>query len=244
MCECEDFIMAKKQKQQKTFQTTWKSLIKKNKILLFVGIAAVLALFLYFYPAFVVEEAMTLEESAAVQDIIGQTQFGYMKEGYIINVDVAGKTRRIEIKTLNDDSTVDITLDRAYNVEEGETVYADYDYDGYADIGFTLDGVELYDKRFSMTLTYYGILPDEITTELGIGTLVTERGVCTDTDGGLNYAVLGEVTDVLNAVDSDRCSRSDVFPGRLYEAYCEEDGTHAREIYDCPSGVCVDGACV
>lgn len=236
-------FMAKKRKQAKTFQATCKALVKKNKALTFVVIAAALALFLYLTSQ-QEEQAITLEESAALQDITGQSSFGYMKEGYIINMDVAGKTRRIEIKTLNDDATVDIVMNRAYNVEIGETVYADYDYDGYADLGFTLDGVDLYNRRFSMTLTYYGTLPDAISTELGEAVVVTEEGICTDSDGGKNYAIKGEVTDVLNAVDDDRCSRNDVFPGRLYEAYCEKDGKHARDIYDCPSGECVDGACV
>lgn len=145
--------------------------------MVFGAIAVILALFLYLTSqqdkvGVEEEEQIIMQEESKgeitaikIPDITGETQFGYMKEGYGINVDVAGKTRQLYIKSLNDDGTVDIALNRAYNVEIGETVYADYDYDGYADISFTLDGIDLYAKRFSMTLTYYGVMPDEIVTK-------------------------------------------------------------------------------
>ena len=98
-------------------------------------------------------------------EVVGQSYFGYMKEGYVLNIEVGGVVRRIEIVSLNDDATVDIVMARAFNLEEGETVLADYDYDDVADIGFTLEGVDLYGKRFSATVTYFGTVPDEIVRE-------------------------------------------------------------------------------
>lgn len=76
-----------------------------------------------------------------------------------------------------------------------------------------------------------------------LSTALSTTAGCTDTDGGKNYKVKGEVSDVEGAHDIDRCSKSDVYTGRLYEAYCADDGTHERDVYDCPSGVCEDGAC-
>jgi hypothetical protein len=65
---------------------------------------------------------------------------------------------------------------------------------------------------------------------------------CTDSDGGLNYAVAGTVVDG-SLTEDDTCSGNSVLAGRLYEEYCDENGRHARMKYDCPSGSCVDGAC-
>lgn len=98
-------------------------------------------------------------------EVVGQSYFGFMKAGYIVNVLVGSNTQRIEFKTLNDDGTVDIVLNRAYNLEEGETVFADYDYDGVADIAVTLEGVDMYEDRFSVTITYFTTAPDEIVQE-------------------------------------------------------------------------------
>ncbi|MFA6888061.1 MAG: hypothetical protein WC254_01035 [Candidatus Woesearchaeota archaeon] len=97
--------------------------------------------------------------------ITGESYFGYMKEGYVLNVMINGESRRVEVVALNEDYTVDIVMNRAYNLEIGETVLADYDYDGAADLAFTLDGVDYYNKRFSATITYFGELPDELLTE-------------------------------------------------------------------------------
>lgn len=98
-------------------------------------------------------------------EVVGQSYFGYMKEGYVLNVEIGGNIRRIEVVSLNDDATVNIVMARAFNLEEGETVLADYDYDNVADIGFTLEGVDLYENRFSATITYFGTAPDEIVRE-------------------------------------------------------------------------------
>jgi hypothetical protein len=97
--------------------------------------------------------------------ITGQSYFGYLKEGYVLHVMSKGNDERIEFKTLNEDYTVDIVMNRAYNLEIGETVLADYDYDGAADVSLTLDGIDYYNNRFSATITYFGELPEEIISE-------------------------------------------------------------------------------
>lgn len=103
--------------------------------------------------------------SETMPEVVGQSYFGFMKPGYVVNVLVGSNTQRIEFKTLNDDGTVDIILNRAYNLEEGETVFADYDYDGVADLAVTLEGVDMYENRFSVTITYFTNPPDEIIQE-------------------------------------------------------------------------------
>ncbi len=67
---------------------------------------------------------------------------------------------------------------------------------------------------------------------------------CTDSDGGKNYELAGNMVDARGVTDFDRCSENENFPGRLYESYCEEDGSHGRETYDCPSDKCSAGVCV
>ncbi len=67
---------------------------------------------------------------------------------------------------------------------------------------------------------------------------------CTDSDGGKNYELAGSMVDARGVTDYDRCSENENFPERLYESYCEEDGSHGRETYDCPSNKCSAGACV
>ena len=67
---------------------------------------------------------------------------------------------------------------------------------------------------------------------------------CTDSDGGKNYELAGNMIDSRGVTDFDRCSENENFPGRLYESYCEADGSHGRETYDCPSNKCSAGACV
>lgn len=67
---------------------------------------------------------------------------------------------------------------------------------------------------------------------------------CTDSDGGKNYELAGNMIDARGVTDFDRCSENENFPGRLYESYCKENGDHGRETYDCPSDKCSAGACV
>ena len=166
--------MAKKRKSALS-----KKLTKKvNRNLMVSGIVIVLVVLLYYLFAMqdrqkydVVEPGeggyINSQTSMAenLPEVVGQSYFGYMKEGYVLNIEVGGVVRRIEIVSLNDDATVDIVMARAFNLEEGETVLADYDYDDVADIGFTLEGVDLYGKRFSATVTYFGTVPDEIVRE-------------------------------------------------------------------------------
>lgn len=76
----------------------------------------------------------------------------------------------------------------------------------------------------------------------GMPTAVSTTAGCMDTDGGLNFAVQGTVSAV-KISETDTCSKSKIYAGRLYEEYCTEEGLHARYTYDCPSGVCEDGAC-
>lgn len=90
---------------------------------------------------------------------------------------------------------------------------------------------------------------DEESSETTADTDTTETETievagCTDTDGGKNYEISGDLVDARAITDSDRCSQNENYPGRLYEVYCKDDGNHGREIYDCPSGKCADGACV
>ena len=71
---------------------------------------------------------------------------------------------------------------------------------------------------------------------------VKETEGCVDTDGGLNYDVQGSVVSG-DITEEDICSGNEILAGRLYEEYCDDDGDHARMEYDCPSGVCMNGAC-
>jgi hypothetical protein len=83
-----------------------------------------------------------------------------------------------------------------------------------------------------------GVTPDDL-----IDPVMIDGVSCTDTDGGMNYDVKGTVVDVRGGIDTDKCSLSDIYAGRLYEFSCDADGTYFREEYDCPNG-CSDGACL
>ncbi|MBI5002825.1 hypothetical protein HZC31_05535 [Candidatus Woesearchaeota archaeon] len=92
---------------------------------------------------------------------------------------------------------------------------------------------------------------EETTTEEVVAEETTEAAYegasqagCTDSDGGKNYELAGNIVDARGVTDFDRCSENENYPGRLYESYCEEDGSHGRETYDCPSDKCSAGACV
>ena len=110
-----------------------------------------------------------IETSSAIIDettgleVVGQSYFGYLKSDYILNVDIDGKSRRVQFKSLNDDETVDVVIDRTYNLQVGETVYSDYNHDGVAELSVTLVGVVPVENRFSVTITYYGIAPTTVT---------------------------------------------------------------------------------
>ncbi len=166
-------VVKKKSKQSKKVSVKG---VPRNVIV--GGIVVVLVVILYYLFAsqngsFVGlgddENEIYLPSQASMQEtmpkVVGQSYFGFMKAGYVVNVLVGSNTQRIEFKTLNDDGTVDIVLNRAYNLEEGETVFADYDYDGVADLAVTLEGVDMYEKRFSVTITYFTTAPDEIIQE-------------------------------------------------------------------------------
>ncbi len=72
---------------------------------------------------------------------------------------------------------------------------------------------------------------------------VPDAKECVDSDWGFDFYTKGiVVTKALT--EEDTCSRSKVYRGRLYEEYCTPEGEHARLNYDCPSGLCEDGACV
>lgn len=163
--------MAKKKAVKKAkFSFKKLSKVKRNVI---VGIVVVAVVVILYY--LLASEKVSTEEDTYLQSqqdlvenlpqITGQSYFGYMKEGYVLHVLVNGENRRIEIKSLNEDYTVDIVTNRAYNLEIGETVLTDYNYDGAADIGFTLEGVDYYNHRFSVTITYFGEMPEQISTE-------------------------------------------------------------------------------
>ncbi len=68
-----------------------------------------------------------------------------------------------------------------------------------------------------------------------------DGGICTETDGGLNYIEAGQVTDAVGNFFQDSCT----FTGRLKESYCNKAGMGVELDYDCPEDFsCVDGACV
>jgi hypothetical protein len=163
-----------KKKAAKKAKFSFKKLskVKRNMI---VGIVVIAVVVVLYYLLASDNGILINEEDTYIQSqedlvqnlpqVIGQSYFGYMKDGYVLHVLVNGNDERIVINTLNEDYTVDIAMDRAFNVEIGETVFADYNYDGAADIGFTLDGVDYYNNRFSATVTYFGDMPEQISTE-------------------------------------------------------------------------------
>lgn len=73
--------------------------------------------------------------------------------------------------------------------------------------------------------------------------VTTAEGVCIDSDGGVNYALLGSIKDVHGRLDNDRCSRNEFYPNRLIEFNCGSDGVYAKEEYECPFG-CEEGVCL
>ena len=99
-------------------------------------------------------------------EIAGESYFGYMKPDYILNVDIVGKTRRVQFKSLNEDETVDVVLDRTYNLQVGETAYSDYNHDGVAELSVTLVGVVPLENRFSVTVTYFGTAPTAVSEKI------------------------------------------------------------------------------
>ena len=62
---------------------------------------------------------------------------------------------------------------------------------------------------------------------------------CTDSDGGENYFVRGQVDSSVNGTLSDSCGAND----RLTENYCTPTNSTAKSFYDCPYG-CTNGACL
>lgn len=163
--------VAKKKKSVKQVKNAQKKLVLAGVVVAIV----VLAYYLFAMQNGSEDDMKVPEETAyfnsqealamTAPEVAGQSYFGYMKAGYVLNVEVDGKVRRVEIRSLNDDGTVDMVMNRAYNVEVGETIYVDYDNDDLADLSFTLEGVDLYNNRFSMTLTYYSVLPTMITEQ-------------------------------------------------------------------------------
>ena len=86
--------------------------------------------------------------------------------------------------------------------------------------------------------------PDAISGELKVCTEVVEpAAVCSDTDGGLNYAVKGHITGTKarsNSPIEDVCKDTN-----LIEVYCNTAGQGVSLTHTCLSGeVCSDGACV
>lgn len=154
----------------------------RNKILGVLIVALVLILFYVFSQQKsgterVVdweEETYTqeMEASSGIIDeitgleVVGQSYFGYMKPEYILNLNIDSKIRRIQMRSLNSDGTVDLVLDRSYNLAVGETVYSDYNHDGVAELSVTLEGVVQVENRFSITITYYGVAPTAVTEKI------------------------------------------------------------------------------
>ena len=79
---------------------------------------------------------------------------------------------------------------------------------------------------------------------------ITQKPICTDSDGGINYNVKGyasaQITNTTQTGDAlkaeDTCSLDVGTYGLLFEYYCQNNKiTHVT--YNCPNG-CKDGACV
>ncbi|MBI5073338.1 hypothetical protein HZA99_05975, partial [Candidatus Woesearchaeota archaeon] len=87
----------------------------RNKILGVLIVALVVILFYVFSQQNSGQNSIWGEESYTDQvestsgeideatglEIVGQSYFGYMKPDYILNAEIDGKTRRIQMKTLN-----------------------------------------------------------------------------------------------------------------------------------------------
>lgn len=82
--------------------------------------------------------------------------------------------------------------------------------------------------------------------------VVSAQENCTDSDGGKNYFVKGDVYSIVGpqAPESgeDSCMTEDFqyegyIGAKLSEVYCTEDGRYAHEVVDCEFG-CKDGACL
>ena len=85
--------------------------------------------------------------------------------------------------------------------------------------------------------------------------IVKKNPSCSDSDGGLDYYVKGNVTGTWedgspnNIIYEDRCALgqsgnpdADKDPNALVEAYCFK-GTYGYDYYSCPNG-CNDGVCI
>jgi len=84
------------------------------------------------------------------------------------------------------------------------------------------------------------VLPSGTTLGTVMGGFSGEQqsSVCTDSDGGINYAVKGTCIDTVNGQ-----AFSDVCDGKfVVEYYCSVDSTCAFNKYSCPYG-CYDGSC-
>lgn len=66
---------------------------------------------------------------------------------------------------------------------------------------------------------------------------------CSDTDGGINYALKGTVSNPSGLSNTDFCGPvTSNQPNVVHEYFCS-GSTPNVTVYDCPSGVCKDGAC-
>lgn len=72
------------------------------------------------------------------------------------------------------------------------------------------------------------------------GRCAEEKPTCIDSDGGKEYYVKGEVSDLRGGSGPDQCDATGVV---LVEFYCGPDGSFLTEKYDCPYG-CLNGVCL
>ncbi len=70
-------------------------------------------------------------------------------------------------------------------------------------------------------------------------TSTTATGTCTDSDGGLNYNVKGNLNFNNLEFYSDFCNNN----GQLNETYCVNNAAYSSLLYNCPYG-CSNGACL
>jgi len=70
-----------------------------------------------------------------------------------------------------------------------------------------------------------------------------EQKICTDSDGGKNYYLKGEITGELVSNPGSPSADMCIGNNQLRELFCNDEGKGEPTIYECPNG-CQDGACL
>ena len=78
------------------------------------------------------------------------------------------------------------------------------------------------------------------------GACITKIYNCTDSDGGIDYKIKGNVTfndNISSWSHSDWCRNNEYLSETSCDKYMETKGKSDEETYLCPNG-CLDGACI